>query len=57
MEALQDLDSSSEESDNADEARKAAVRGMPKAQSLKELRFNSKHTFSQVILLPLSLFN
>jgi hypothetical protein len=43
-------ESSDSDTEDGDELRKAAVRGLPKAQSLKELRFNSKHTVSDVLL-------
>lgn len=46
------VEGSSEDDDDAaedqDEARKAAVREMLKSQSMNDLRFNSKHTVSQV---------
>jgi hypothetical protein len=45
------LTEESSDEDDEEEVRKAAVRGMPKAQSLKELRLNSKHIVSQVACL------
>lgn len=49
------LTEESSDDEDDDEARKAAVRELPKAQSLKELRFNSKHVVSQVDCLSSSL--
>ena len=49
------LTEESSDDEDEDEARKAAVRELPKAQSLKELRLNSKHVVSQVDRLSASL--
>lgn len=58
LEALNDLsDDDDENEDDPNELRKQAVRGMPKSQSLKELRLNSKHIVSQVITSYLFILN